>query len=386
MKILLLTTVLIPLLVSCGRETNIIITGEIKEAGKTRVYLERIEVNETRTVDSTRIDPRGRFSFAVHDTLPVFYALRFSNNERVTVVASPGDTLSVSGTLEGIHDNYWVDGSEDALWIKLLDFQMNRTVTTIDSLKRSHDSIPAGEGFNDQRARIEKAFREALEKQVNFTREFILAHAISPAAYYALYQRITPDLAVMDEVADYQSFKIVASSMNALYPGSPYTVALMNHLKEIAKTIRDRQLLDLINSTEGSLPAVRLPDVKGNLVSLSELKNKLIILDFNLLGARESLERVREMQRVYDKFRARGVEIYQVCLDGNRLLWEELVERLGIKWICTRDENALQSRTAAAWNVKEIPANYIISRQKEIVGKNLYGSRLEERLAELLDQ
>jgi peroxiredoxin len=386
MKHVLLTTGALLLLFSCGRDANILVNGEIKEAGKARVYLERIDASTVTTVDSTWVDARGRFSFATRDTLPVFLALRFSNNERVTLLASPGDTLTVSGTFNGIHENYWVDGSEDALWIKLLDFQVNRTAILTDSLRRYHDSIPPDDEFNDRRAAVETAFRAALERQVKFTREFIIAHAISPASYYALYQKIPPGIAILDEVADYQSFKIVASSMNALYPNSQYTVALMNHLKEIAKAIRNRQLLDLVNAAEGSLPAVRLPDIKGNTVSLDDMKGRLVILSFDLLGARESPARVRELQRVHDKFRARGVEIYQVCLDQNRLLWEEMVERLGITWTCTRDSSALQSRVAATWNIKEIPANYIINRQKEIVGKNLFGARLEERLEELLGQ
>ncbi|MDR2414066.1 MAG: AhpC/TSA family protein [Odoribacteraceae bacterium] len=383
MKKALLTTGIIPLLfLACGEKPNIFINGEIKEGAGTRVYLERIDPDGSRLIDSTKIDRHGNFFLATRDTLPpVFYSLKFSNDERVTLVASPGDTLTVSGTLDGIHDNYWIEGSEDALWIKLLDFQMSRTVTLVDSLKKTFDSIPA---LDSRRASVESAFKETLEKQVTFTRDFILAHAISPASYYALYQRITPDLAVMDEIADYQSFKIVASSMSAIYPGSPYTTSLLNHLKMIATRIRDQQLRNLIDNSEGSLPAVRLPDAKGKMIDLDDMKDKLVILDFTLLTARESPERVREMQRVHEKYRARGVAIYQVCLDPNRLAWEEMVERLGISWTCVRDENALQSRVAAAWNVKEIPANYIISNKKEIVGKNLYGTRLDERLSELL--
>ena len=73
-----------------------------------------------------------------------------------------------------------------------------------------------------------------------------------------------------------------------------------------------------------------------------------------------------------------------VCLDKNRLLWEEVIKQNKIDWICVWDEGGLQSRAAATWNVKDIPANFIINQKKEIVGKNLYGDRLEDRLNTLL--
>lgn len=73
-----------------------------------------------------------------------------------------------------------------------------------------------------------------------------------------------------------------------------------------------------------------------------------------------------------------------VCLDKNKFLWEDVIKTNKINWICVWDQGALQSRAASTWNVKSVPANYIINQKKEIVGKNLYGSRLEDRLNDLL--
>lgn len=191
-------------------------------------------------------------------------------------------------------------------------------------------------------------------------------------------------MGVMDEFEDLHYFKVVASSLTALYPESQYTKAIMNHLKQISKAIRNQQLAAVINNTEGSLPDINLPDANGKLVSLNSLKSKLIVLDFGLITAKESQEYINQMKAVYDKFKNRGVEIYMVCLDKSKLFWEDAVKQNKINWICVWDEGALQSRAAATWNVKTIPANYIINQKKEIVGKNLYGSRLEDRLNDLL--
>lgn len=383
MRNLILSGLLI-FFISCSEKYNAEISGDIKEAGRTKVYLEQIDVNAISTIDSVKTDKDGHFTFKVYTDLPTFYALRFSNKERVTLIVGPDEKQEVSGTLKDIQNNYWVDGSENSMWIKLLNFQLNRTTTLTDSLSKAFRAIPSGDQYDTLRQQYALAWEEALEKQINFTREFIMKHAISPASYYALYQKITPEMFIMDELEDYNYFKIVASSMKALYPESQYTKALMNHLKQISQNIRNQQLINVINNSASSLPDIELPNIKGEMISLNSLKNKLIVLDFSLLTVKESQAEINELKKIYDKFQRQGVEIFQVCLDKSRLVWEEAVEKNKINWLCVWDENGLQSRAARSWNIKEIPANYIINQKKEIVGKNLYGERLSDRLTELL--
>jgi len=57
-----------------------------------------------------------------------------------------------------------------------------------------------------------------------------------------------------------------------------------------------------------------------------------------------------------------------------------------MNWVCVRDPKSLQSTFASTWNIKNIPANYIINPEFEIVGKNLFGQRLQERLTDLLNK
>ena len=384
MRKILLLGLLVVLIASCTEKTNVEITGAIKDAANTKVYLEQIDVSSRKTIDSTKINKNGEFKFKLNIELPTFYSLKFSNNEQVTLIASPDEILEISGTLNDIKNNYWVDGSENSLWIKLLNFQITRTITLTDSLKRSYQALPQGTEYDTQRQVYAKAWEEAINKQISFTRDFIIKHATSPASYYALYQKIDDNIGVMDEFEDLHYFKVVASSLTALYPESQFTKAIMNHLKQISQAIRNQQLAAVINNTEGSLPDINLPDVNGKDISLNSLKSKLIVLDFGLITAKESQEYIDQMKSVYNKFKNRGVEIYMVCLDKNKFLWEDVIKTNKINWICVWDQGALQSRAASTWNVKSVPANYIINQKKEIVGKNLYGSRLEDRLNDLL--
>ena len=171
-----------------------------------------------------------------------------------------------------------------------------------------------------------------------FQRDFIIKHATSLAAYYALYQKINNNLFILDEINDLHYFKVVASSLSALYPESQYTKAIMNHLKQIGQAIRNQQLAEAINNSEKSLPDIKLPDAKGDSLSLLPIKSKFVVLEFGVLTAQQSQTYINDLKKVYQKFKNRGVEIYQVCLDKNKFLWEDLVKKNNITWKCVRDE------------------------------------------------
>ena len=183
MKNIVLYGTLALLLASCGPETNVEITGAIKDADNTMVYLDQNDVNSQRLIDSMKLNRNGEFAFKTNITQPTFYTLRFGDKERVTVIATPDEKLEISGTMEDLSNNYWVDGSTDnSLWVKLLTFQLNRTTTLMDSLRTAYQALPQGEEYDARRQEYNKAWKEAILKQIDFTRDFIIKHAVSPAS------------------------------------------------------------------------------------------------------------------------------------------------------------------------------------------------------------
>ncbi len=367
---------------ACTNKNNVKITGEIKEAGKQKVYLEQLNVDNAVVIDSTESDKNGKFSFKTAVTLPTFFNVKVGPKEFVTFIAEPEDHIEISGTYKGLSSNYWVDGSEHSLWIKLLNFQLNNTQTVMDSLKKKYAALPAEQ--TTERQEVSVAWDSIINKQINFSKDFILKHAISPASYYALYQKFDNQNFILTPETDLHSYKVVASSLKAMYPESQYTKAILKHLDEINKEIQNHKIRQLIVNSESSLPEIRLTNIKGDTVALSSLKGKYIILDFTVLNVKDGDTYTNNLKRVYNKYKNRGVQIYQVCLDPNKLAWEKLVKQFGIDWICVWDPQGLQSRVAQMWNVQSVPANYIINPKSEIVGKNLTGRRLEERLNDLL--
>lgn len=369
---------------SCSNKNTVKIKGEIKDADKQSVYLDRVDVDDILTVDSAELSGNGHFSFKTAVTEPTFYTLRFGKNEAITLLAEPEKEISVTGNFNKLSENYDVDGSEGSGWIKELSRQLRNTQNKLDSLRKSYAALPAENRFDAQRRELEAEWDSTLVKQVRFSRNFIIEHAVSPASYYALYQKIDNANFVLDPATDLQSYRIVATSMKALHPESQYTKALLSHHEQIVQQLKNQKIRNMIVNSDNNLPEIDLPNAKGDSIALSSLRGRYILLDFTVLGAEGSEAYIRTLKGIYNKFKGQGLEIYQVCLDPNKLLWEELVRRYDIKWICVRDNEGVRSPAAANWNIQNIPANYIINKKYEIAGKNLAGKRLEERLKDVI--
>ena len=383
-KKILLSVLAIVTLFSCSRKDQMKISGDIQNASKQKVYLEQLNVNQSVVVDSTETNRKGQFSFKREVTTPTFYNVRIGKNAFVTLLGEPDMHIQLKGNLEDLNNNYWVDGSEGSLWLKMLNYQLNRTRQTMDSLRNAYNALPEGKAYDSIRVHLETEWDTITGRQIKFSKDFILKHAVSPASYYALYQKFDNDNFILTPETNLHSYKIVASALKAMFPESQYTKAILKHLDLIKKNDNILRLQQLIANSETTLPEIKLPNSEGDTIALSSLKGKFVVLDFSVLGGADGRAYAAEMKKVYDKFRNRGVRIYQVCLDQNRLAWQRLVKQYGITWDCVWDADALQSRIARRWNIRTMPANFIINPKYEIVGKDLTGRRLEDRLNDLL--
>lgn len=379
MKRILLAILTVTLLWACGPKNNVEFKGEIKEAEGVTVVLEKLHVEKTEFIDSVKLDEDGKFNFKTRSENPEFYILRLSNGETITLAAYPDEVLEISGTSEDFAKNYWVDGSDASLNIKVLNFKLDRAQTDLANLRAKLKTAKDKKEIEDINAKIKNVFLD----QKKFVRDFIIKNATSLASYMALYQEFEGDF-TLNENSDIYYFKVVASSLTALYPESEYTKSIMANLQNLQKKLASANLKNLINQMGSDLPEIDLPDVKGKQKKLSSLKGKYVLLDFTVLSDKNSLANNKKLKNIYRKYKSKGFTVYQVALDKNKFAWQEALKVHDTRWVNVWDKNSVRSIVAKTWNVKQLPANYLISPKAEIVGKNLFGNKLEDRLNDLI--
>ena len=114
----------------------------------------------------------------------------------------------------------------------------------------------------------------------------------------------------------------------------------------------------------GSVPPdISLPDVNGNIVKLSSLKGKVVLLDFWASWCGPCRRSNHEMVPVYNKYKDKGLEVYAISIDADELMWMNAIQKDKMTWLNVNDKKGARGdELLNTWAVRFIPATFIIDR------------------------
>ena len=117
---------------------------------------------------------------------------------------------------------------------------------------------------------------------------------------------------------------------------------------------------------EVSFLDIELPDVHGENTKLSSVATgKVVLINFTAYMSEWSPALNMEFGDLYTRYHDKGLEIYQISLDSDLHFWKNAASNL--PWTCVRDPQSVYSQTAALYNVKQLPAIFILDRKGNLV-------------------
>ena len=366
--------ILLPaLLVSSCHRDEFHIKGHIAGSEGKTLYFEAVQLTGTELLDSARLSADGTFSFAAPRTpYPEFYRLRLDNSY-IHLAVDSTETITVEIPGLPIAADYRVSGSDESEKIRHIAAAGNVLKGAIE--KASRQRITS----TDQQRRILEGLQDEVRRYKESVIPYITDAPASPAAYFAIFQQVN-GLDIFDRTKreDYRYILTVANAYNTFMPESPRTQHLYRLALAILQNERDaRQEADkepqIPVANEVSLIDIALPDLYGKIRRLSDLKGKVVLLDFSAYAGKYSPDYNRALAQLYKKYHRQGFEIYQVSIDPNENLWQVSADNL--PWICVRDADTTRSRVALSYNVQSLPTAFLIDRQ----------SVLQQRVSKLAD-
>ena len=142
-------------------------------------------------------------------------------------------------------------------------------------------------------------------------------------------------------------------------------------------------------ATELVKPGTKAPDFKlktsdGKNLKLSNYKGKYVVLDFWASWCPDCRKDIPEVQRMYNKFHAKGVEFIGVSFDTNKDAWVNALKKYGIVYPQVSELKKMrESAVAQSFGVKWIPSMVLVNPKGEVELSTVLSYKMEKKLTEL---
>jgi peroxiredoxin len=112
---------------------------------------------------------------------------------------------------------------------------------------------------------------------------------------------------------------------------------------------------------EGALaPDLALPGLDGELVTLSDLRGRPVLLNFWTTWCAFCREERAALQQAHEQYSENGLSVLAVAIGEDPTLLENFVEEQGLTYAIVLDSDARVSRE---YRVRGIPASFFIDRE-----------------------
>ncbi|MBV4356009.1 TlpA disulfide reductase family protein [Pinibacter aurantiacus] len=146
-----------------------------------------------------------------------------------------------------------------------------------------------------------------------------------------------------------------------------------------------KQLADKNFGAIGSkAPEFTQNDTQGKPVSLSSFKGKYVLVDFWASWCGPCRMENPNVVTAFNRFKNKNFTVLGISLDKNKDAWLKAIKDDGLSWTQLSDLKYWQNEVATMYKVQSIPQNFLIDPKGNIVGRDLRGAALEEKLCELL--
>ena len=352
------------LILSCSNENGFNINGTIDAIDDTKVYILQADQNNQPFIKDSTTVKSNKFSFkGVSATPQISYMQVEGVNGYVLTILENGsinaelykDSISKSQV-------YGTKSNDDFVKYKSETKSLVEKMNTISS--EAQDAIMNGDV--EIAMKLDKDYKKKEQEVLLYEWDFIIDNLDSYMSALLLEVFMVENKVNKDSIIDvYESFS--------------------NRIKvsDVGKNISDllSQFEDPIEVGEVA-PDFTAPSLDGSNVTLSqELSlNTVTLLDFWAAWCRPCRVENPNLVRLYKLYNNDGFNIIGVSLDRTKEQWEQAVEDDSLLWTQVSNLNFWNDPIARRYSIRAIPQSYLINQDGIVIGKNLRGNDLEEKI------
>lgn len=366
---ILIATILF-LTTSCQTESekleglDYIVDGQITGGAGQTIFLDQMSLQGNVSVDTAILNKEGQFK--LKGTLPDegLYMLRFTQNKTWPLVLN-GGKVTVNGNYDDVFD-YTVTGSQASKQLATFIQNLGSSQKKLQEFTQQFQQMQSQGASREQLMQVQIQYQQQVSYLQNLTVSFV---DTVKSPHLALF-----GASLLDINENTELIKKVVERVEDKVPNSPFLVDFKNKLSQINRL-----------AIGSKAPNFTLKSQKGESFSLYDMDAEYILIDFWASWCRPCRIENPNLVKTYAEYKDKGFEVFSVSLDKNMQRWVSAIDQDNLTWKYHGSElKGWQCSVAQDYNVRSIPATFLVDGNFNIVAKNLRGNALENKLAELI--
>ncbi len=354
---------------------NFTIQGEILGAANQQVSVEAQSARGVIKIAESQTEVDG--TFKINGNIKGFglYQLRVGKDQikSVPLTLCPNDKIRVSANyatfeqLPKITGAKWTNAITKYMQI-FNEFAYKQMNLINDKSIKEEDKIKQ---FFEIKKPLDLYAKSQMLKDPSNPANIVLTTSMTPAMGFDNW-----------DVENLEVLKTVLTAYKSAYPRSPITRSLEMQIEQIKNAYAE---FKGTNTTSQQVPEINLPDPSGKRISLGSLRGKVVLIDFWASWCGPCRQANPHVVALYNKYKNQNFTIYSVSLDKDKEAWKRAIKADGLVW-STHVSDLMQWETPLVqqFGFNSIPFTVLIDANGTIVGKNLQGDALEQKIISLL--
>lgn len=335
-----------------------IVIQELKENGSTSGWQDTIQLNS-----------KYMFAKKIKVTEPGYYRLSFYNKQVINLIVYKAD-IEVNVDGNSPQGFYEVKGSPDLDLIGKVQELQSKSQNAPEITKLNADFTAAVQSKDEKKiAQLQQDYQQIVKKYNDQIAQLMIEQSPSLAVINLLQNN------VIDKEQYYSTYEAIADKLKKEWPAFSHSKNFIAYVDKLKTTAIGQ-----------AAPEIALPTPEGQVVSLSSLKGKYVLVDFWAKWCGPCRQENPNVVRVFNKYKDKGFTVFGVSLDRSKEDWVRAIKEDNLTWTHVSDLKYWQSEAAKTYSIQAIPFSLLLDPNGVIIAKNLRGPALESKLAEIFDK
>ncbi len=354
------------------KDKNFTISGTVVgiENGKKMLLQRQDEAKGVITIDSVVVN-NGKFTFEGNTSEPAINFVAIEGiADKVVLILEPGiidltiykDSISksrVGGTYSNNH-LYQYTNESALIQNKMRIFQKENEAKFTEA-KTKNDTV-------------------VMNALINQNNKFMLDFDLLSESNIVSHPKSFISVLLIDNMFNKPNFDI--QKIAKLNDGIDASLKTTKLEKTILSKIKNYASLNI----GGNAPDFSAPNPEGKMTSLKQSLGKITIIDFWASWCGPCRAENPNVLKLYNEFHSKGLNIIGVSLDKEATKWKEAIAKDKLPWIHVSNLKFWEDPIAQLYNIKSIPATYILDSKGKIIAKDLRGEELNVKIKSLLEK